>query len=89
MDTIDNLVVSFLDLEANKILFKRELASLLNLLPSDITYVELESEFDGVVHQRLRVSVKEQLTLDDLKKIPFSFIDTNGDIIFEVGDVVL
>ena len=89
MENIDRLVTSFLDLEASKSEFKRELASMIKILPSDILDVILESHYDGVVHQYIKVSISEKLTKDDLKKIPFDWIDTNGDIIFEVGDVML
>lgn len=89
MECIDRLVTSFLDLEASKNEFKRELASIIGLLPSDIKSIDIDGYYDGVVHQYVRVSISEKLTKKDLKKIPFDWIDVNGDLIFEVGDVML
>lgn len=89
MESIDRLVTSFLDLEASKNEFKRELASMIKTLPSDILDISVDGYYDGVVHQYVRVSISEKLTKDDLKKIPFDYIDSNGDLIFEVGDVML
>ena len=89
MESIDRLVTSFLDLEASKNEFKRELASMIKTLPSDIRDISVDGYYDGVVHQYVRVSISEKLTKDDLKKIPFDYVDSNGDLIFEVGDVML
>ena len=89
MESIDRLVTSFLDLEASKNEFKRELASMIKTLPSDILDISVDGYYDGVVHQYVRVNISEKLTKDDLKKIPFDYIDSNGDLIFEVGDVML
>lgn len=89
MESIDRLITSFLDLEASKGEFKRELAKLIKILPSDINDIEVDGYYDGVVHQYIRVSISEKLSKKDLKNIPFDYIDTNGDLIFEVGDVML
>ena len=89
MESIDRLVTSFLDLEASKNEFKRELASMIKTLPSDILDISVDGYYDGVVHQYVRVNISEKLTKDDLKKIPFDYVDSNGDLIFEVGDVML
>jgi hypothetical protein len=85
---LDNLVVSFLDLEANKGLFRKELAKLLKILPSDID-VWFESEYTGTVHQYIKVDIHERLSKKDLEKLDFDFIDEDGYITYEVGDIVL
>lgn len=85
---LDNLVVSYLDVEANKNLFRRELAKKLRILPSDID-VWFESEYTGVVHQYIKVSIRENLTKEDLNNLEFDFIDSCGNLVFEVGDIVL
>lgn len=85
---LDKLVISFLDLEANKGLFRKDLARKLNILPSDIE-VSFGTEYTGVVHQYIQVDINETLSKDDLDKIDFDYIDNNGNLIFEVGDVML
>ena len=88
MIELDNLVVSFLDVEANKSLFRKELAKTLKILPSDID-VQFVSEYTGTVHQYIKVGINERLSKDDLMKLDFDFIDKDGYIVFEVGDIVL
>ena len=88
MIELDNLVVSFLDVEANKSLFRKELAKTLKILPSDID-VQFVSEYTGTVHQYIKVGINERLSKDDLMKLDFDFIDKGGYIVFEVGDIVL
>lgn len=89
MESIDNLVVAFLDLELRKKEFKTELAKLTNLIPSDIIDVYLVSSFDGVIHQKLVIDINEKLTFEDLKRIPFDYIDEFGNIVIEIGDVIV
>ena len=86
---IDNLVISFLDLEANKGLFKRELSNKLGLLPSDIGDIWFESEYDGIMHQYIKVSIYYGLSKKELMKIDFDYIDKDGNLVFEVGDIIL
>ena len=81
-------MVSFLDVEANKSLFRKELAKTLKILPSDID-VQFVSEYTGTVHQYIEVGINERLSKDDLMKLDFDFIDKDGYIVFEVGDIVL
>ena len=85
---LDNLVVSFLDLEANKGIFRRELAKELNILPSDID-MSFESEYTGTVHQYVVVKINERLSKEDLDKLDFDFINSCGELVWEVGDIVL
>ena len=88
MENFDNLVISFLDLEANKGVFRRELANKLRILPSDID-VSFESEYTGTMHQYVIVSINERLSKEDLDKLDFDFINTCGELVWEVGDIVL
>lgn len=85
---LDNLVVSFLDLEANKGIFRRELAKELSILPSDIS-ISFESEYTGTVHQYVVVKINERLSKEDLDKLDFDFINSCGELVWEVGDIVL
>jgi hypothetical protein len=85
---LDNLVISFLDVEANKGVFRRELAKTLKILPSDID-VWFESEYTGTMHQYIVVKIRERLSKDDLDKLDFDFLDEDGFLVWEVGDIVL
>lgn len=89
MESISKLVTSFLDVEANKGAFRKELAKLLKILPSDIDDIYIETEYTGVVHQYLFVSVRERIPKEDLMKIPFDFIDPKGWLVFDVGEYVI
>ena len=82
-------MVAFLDLEIRKKDFKEELAKTMNILPSDIRNIELKSHYDGVVHQKLIVDIDEKLTLEDFINIGFDYIDENGNIVFEIGELML
>lgn len=89
MESIDNLVVSFLDLEANKSAFRKELASILKILPSDIGDIWIETEFRGTLHQFLYVTVREDIPKDDLMNVDFDYISNLGQLIFDLGEIVL
>ena len=85
---LDNLVISYLDLEANKSVVRKEIARELKILPSDID-LWFESEYTGTVHQYIVVEINERLTKEDLFKLDFDFIDEMGNLVFEVGETVL
>lgn len=85
---LDNLVISFLDLEANKGAFRRELANELNILPSDIN-LSFKTQYTGTLHQYVVVDIKENLSKRDLEKLDFDFINEDGKLVWEVGDIVL
>ena len=85
---LDGLVVSYLDLEANKSVVRKEIARELKILPSDID-LWFESEYTGTVHQYIVVEINERLTKEDLLKLDFDFIDEVGNFVFEVGETVL
>ena len=89
MESISELVTSFLDIEANKGAFRNELARILKMLPSDIQDIWLETEYVGTVHHYLFVSISERIPKDDLMKIPFDYIDSSGCLIFDVGEFVI
>jgi hypothetical protein len=89
MDTLDNLFVAFLDMEANKGLFRKELAKLLGLSPHSIGEPFMETELtNGVVKQYILVGIDAKLSQEDIEKIPFDYIE-DGYYVFEVGDTVL
>ena len=85
---LDNLVISFLDVEANKGVFRRELAKTLKILPSDID-IWFESEYTGTMHQYIVVDINERLSKEDLDKLDFDFLNEYGNLVWEVGDIVL
>lgn len=85
---LDGLVVSYLDLEANKSVVRKEIARELKILPSDIE-IWFESEYTGTVHQYIVVDINERLSKEDLDKLDFDFIDECGYLVFEVGETVL
>ena len=89
MESISELVTSFLDVEASKGAFRKELARILKLLPSDIVDVRLETEYTGIVHHYLFVSISERISKNDLMKIEFDYIDPSGCLIFDVGEYVI
>lgn len=86
METLESLIVSLLDVEANKGLFKKELATKLNLLPNEISDVWLESEYtNGVVTQYLYISFNGRIKKETMDNFEYSFID-GYNIVIEVGD---
>lgn len=86
---IDSLVISLLDSEANKGLFKKEVAKELGLYPQDIFDVWLESEkVNGVVTQYLYISFRGKISKEKMDKFDYSFIDGFA-IVIEVGDSIL
>lgn len=89
MESISELVTSFLDIEANKGAFRSELARILKMLPSDIQDIWLETEYVGTVHHYLFVSISERIPKEDLVKIPFDYLDSSGCLIFDVGEFVI
>lgn len=85
---LDRIVNSWLDFEASKNEFRREIANELKIPISDIE-VSVDSEYTGVVHQYLVVDINERLTKDDLDRLDFDFIDNYGNLVWEIGDIVL
>ena len=86
----DNLIISLLDVEANKSIFCNDLAQKLDLAPHNIADVWLESEYvNGSVKQYLYVSFNESIPKDKLMKLDFDYIHCCGALVFEVGDRIL
>lgn len=85
----DNLIISLIDCEANKGLYKKEIAEKLGLTPNDIGDVWLESELNnGVVTQYLYISFTGRVKKEVMDKFDYSFID-GYNIVIEVGDTIL
>lgn len=86
---LDQLIVSLLDVEANKGLFKKELAVKLCLSPSDISDVWLESErVNGVITQYLYISFSGRIKKEVMDNFEYAFID-GYNIAIEVGDTII
>ena len=88
-EIIDRLVISFADLDASKSEFRNYIARKLNILPSDVTDIWLETVYRGTIHQYLYVSLNERLTKQDLDKLDFDYIDITGDLVFDLGEARL
>lgn len=90
MDSIENLVISFIDVEANKGLFRKELAGILGIPPNRIGEPFFEYQtINGVLKQFIFVDIDISLSKEDLLKIPFTYFDGNGYLVFDAGDVIL
>lgn len=90
MENFESLVISLLDSDARKGLFKKELANLLNIPVVYIDDIWLKTNLiDGVATQDVYVSFHNVfIDKDNLMKLPFKCIYKNC-IVFEVGDTVL
>lgn len=82
-----NLIVSYLDVEANKSIIRRELSEKLDVPVADIS-IFYESEYDGAVHQYIDISVSAKISKDKLMTLDFDCLD-NGFIRFKAGDIIL
>lgn len=82
-----NLIVSYLDVEANKSIIRKELSEKLDVPVGDIS-IFYESEYDGAVHQYIDVSVDTTIPKDKLMELDFDYL-SNGFIRFKVGDIIL
>lgn len=90
MDSLENLVISFIDVEANKGLFRKELAGILNVSPNLIGEPFFEYHtINGVLKQFIFVDINMDLSKEDLLKIPFTYFDGDGYLVFDAGDVIL
>lgn len=82
-----NLIVSYLDVEANKSIIRKELSEKLDVPVGDIS-IFYESEYDGAVHQYIDVSIDAMIPKDKLMELDFDYL-SNGFIRFKVGDIIL
>lgn len=90
MENFDSLVISLLDSDAMKGVFKKEIAKILDISPVCIGEVWLETNLiDGVATQEIYVSLIDvDIKKEKLMKLPFKSIYENC-IVFEVGDSIL
>ena len=90
MENFESLVISLLDSDAMKGVFKKELAKILNIPVVCINDVWLETNLvDGVAVQEVYVAfIDVEIKKEDLMKLPFKCIYENC-IVFEVGDTIL
>lgn len=86
----DRLAISLLDVEVAKGNFKKELAEILEIEPSQIFDVELVSEYiNGVITQYLKVHFNYcRIKKENLMKLDFDYYDGEA-ILFEIGDTFL
>lgn len=90
MENFDNLVISLLDSDTMKGVFKKELSNILDVPMECITDIWLQSIIiDGVISQEVCVAfVDAKIKKENLVKLPFKHIYENC-IVFEVGDIFL
>lgn len=86
----DRLVISLLDVEVAKGNFKKELAEILEIEPSQIYDVCLTSSYtNGVVTQYFKVYFNYgKIKKENLMKLDFDHYDGEA-IVFEIGDTFL
>ena len=85
----DSLIISLLDSDAQKGLFKKELAEKLDIPLICLGEIWIESVVNnGVVHQYLYVQFFDEIYKKNLMKLDFVFIEDNC-IVFEIGDTIL
>lgn len=89
-EDFERLVISLVDSDVMKGVFKKELAKRLNVPVDTITDIWLETDLiDGVASQVVKVAfVDAEISKSDLMKLPFQSIYENC-IVFEVGDIIL
>lgn len=90
MENLERLIISLIDSDAMKGCFKKEIAKILEIPPSTITDVWLETNLiDGVASQVLKIAlVNIEVKKENLMKLPFRGIYENC-IVIEVGDSIL
>jgi len=90
MDNFESLVISLLDSDAMKGVFKKELSRLLNIPVLCIGDIWLETTLtNGVASQEVYVAVFDaMIKQEDLLKLPFKAF-YNNCIVFEVGESIL
>ena len=87
--SLEQLIISLIDVEANKGLYKKELANQLGLVPSEINDIWIESEYvNGLISQYLYISFDGRIKKEVMDKFDYAFID-GYSIAIEVGDIIL
>lgn len=85
----DSLIISLLDSDAQKGIFKKELSNKLDIPVTHLGDVWIESVVNnGVVHQYLYVLYDGRIRKSNLIGLDFAFIE-NSCIVFEIGDTIL
>ena len=85
----DSLVISLLDSDAQKGIFKKDLAKKLNVTSDCLRDIWIESTIlHGVVQQYLYVMYSGRINKSNLMKLDFAFIE-DSCIVFEIGDTIL
>lgn len=85
----DALIISLLDSDAQKGIFKKDLAKKLNISSDCLRDIWIESAIlDGVVQQYLYVLYTGRINKSNLMKLDFAFIE-DSCIVFEIGDIIL
>ena len=85
----DSLVISLLDSDAQKGIFKKELAKTLNIPVTHLGDMWIETEItNGVIQQYLYVQYNDKIDKDNLMEVDFESI-RNSCIVFEIGDTIL
>lgn len=90
MENFDNLIISLLDSDAMKGVFKKELCETLNIPLVYVSDIWLETTLiNNIASQELYVKINDvDIDKDKLMNLPFKSI-YNDCIVFEVGDSIL
>lgn len=90
MENIDSLIISLLDSDAMKGCFKKTLSEQLDIEPSKIKEIWIETNLiDGMARQMLYVSfIDATIRKDKLLDLPFEYIYENC-IVFKIGDTII
>ena len=86
---LDSLIISLLDSDAQKGLFKKELSKKLNISSDCLGEIWIESRIiHGIVQQYLYVLYSGRINKSNLMNVDFAFIE-DSCIVFEIGDTIL
>lgn len=89
LESLDSLIISLLDVEANMGVFKKELSEILDIPLVCIDDPFLKTEIvNGVVRQYLYVGLSDKIPIHKLMQVEFDCFH-NGFIVFDIGDTVL
>lgn len=90
MNNLERLIISLIESDAMKGCFKKEIANILEIDPTDISDIWLETSLiSGVATQVLKIAtIDVEIKKENLMKLPFRGIYENC-IVMEVGDKVL
>jgi hypothetical protein len=86
-DEIENLLISYMDVEANKSICKKVIAKKLKILPSDIDIYH-ETHYTGTVHQYIVLEFTCDVPKADLAELDYDYVNC-GRYYIEVDEVFL